>query len=1042
MPNKPKVILQLEKDLGFELEQVELGEIGEYYWERRANFALNEQGEVVGLRLNKCEIEDLSQLQGLTALTWLGLWNNQIIDLSPLQGLTALTELNLDSNQISDLSPLQGLTALTRLDLSDNQIIDLNPLQGLTALTYVDLRRNQIIDLSPLQGLTALTELDLWANQINDLSPLKGLTALTELNLNSNKIIDLSPLQGLTALTKLSLGSNQIIDLSPLQGLTALTELNLDSNQISDLSPLQGLTALTELNLDSNQISDLSPLQGLTALTELNLDSNQISDLSPLQGLTALTWLDLFNNQITDLSPLQGLTALTWLNLSENQIIDLSPLQGLTALTGLILWNNQIIDLSPLQGLTALTRLILWNNQIQEITLDFLNRFPQLETLYLHDNPIKNIPEEIFTSGNISAMRHYFEDLEKQQIQTYQAKVILIGNGRVGKTCLLKRWLDNTFDEKEPSTHAIQLRHYPLKKLAKEKQFKAIQLHIWDFGGQDIYHATHRLFMQTKAIFVLVWDAQTEKEPEQKEGDHPYRNYPLNYWLDYAKNLGDNSPILIVQTKKQRDGEQIPKNLADLRQNYNIIAAIAVESSQDKHNGFTFFEQHLMEQVEKLLEKTCVIFPKSWWDVQTQLQKWQTSKKTLSLTEFNKLCQKFGLDNEHAHTLLKYLHDTSWVFYQENLFQNQIILDQKWAIDAVYTLFDRNGIFPELAKSGEFSIAQLKHVWQQFDEAEQELFLDFMESCEICFEVDCKHKKTFSERCFIAPALLPEEKPKPSNLWLNAQKWFVRYQYRFLHYGNLQSFIVRTHQWAERASLWKNGCELDDDQGNSALIEGLFNAEKPYLQIMVAGNNPQNLLDKVRNEFDEIQQDDQVEEWWSLNGEDFVRRIDVENAPKQNRQIQTINGVWANIEDFKSFFNRDKNAKFLLWEEQLKPLKKHRNKCPNNSPIQKEITAILEIHRADDVLIHSRKALECIVRDLYSKNQKTPPDKMLGKNLLDLKTQPFAPNSAIIDLMFKINEQSREGAHPSNRELDNNVPIALSHLDSVLKWFCGEIQKQ
>ncbi|OUD11720.1 COR domain-containing protein [Thioflexithrix psekupsensis] len=854
MPNKPKVILQLEKDLGFALEQVELGEIGEYYEERRAEFALNEQGEVVGLHLTWCEI-------------------------------------------IEDLSPLQGLTALTLLDLT--------------------------------------------------------------------------------------------------------------GNQISDLSPLQGLTALTLLDLTGNQISDLSPLQGLTALTQLDLGSNQISDLSPLQGLTALT--------------------------------------------GLSLWNNQISDLSPLQGLTALTELDLKNNQIQEITLDFLNNFPKLIELELYGNPIKNIPEEIFnreyeygdvlmSADVLIPVRHYLEDLEKQQIQTYQAKVILVGNGRVGKTCLLKRWLDKTFDEKEPSTHAIQLRHYSLKKLAKEKQFKTIQLHIWDFGGQDIYHATHRLFMQTKAIFVLVWDAQTEKEPEQKEGDHPYRNYPLNYWLDYAKNLGDNSPILIVQTKKQRDGEQIPKNLADLRQRYNIVASIAVESSQDKHNGFTFFEQHLMEQVEKLLEKTCVIFPKSWWDVQTQLQKWQTSKKTLSLTEFNKLCQKFGLDNEHAHTLLKYLHDTSWVFYQENLFQNQIILDQKWAIDAVYTLFDRQGVFPQLVKNGEFGAAQLKHVWQQFDETEQELFLDFMKSCEICFELDYDSEKLFSERRFIAPALLPEEKPEALiDLWeQNDKKRFVRYEYRFLHYGNLQSFIVRTHYWGKISSLWKNGCQLKDEQGNLALIEGFFNAEKPYLQIMVAGNNPQNLLDKVRNEFDRIQKDDQVEEWWSLDGEDFVRRIDVENAPKQNRQIQTINGVWANMEDFKSFFNRDKNAKFLLWEEQLKPLKNHRNKCPNNSPIQKEIAAILEITRADDVLIHSRKALECIVRDLYSKNKKTPPDKMLGKNLDNLKNQPFTPDATIIDLMFKINEQSREGAHLSDRELDNNVPIALSHLDSVLKWFFKE----
>jgi GTPase SAR1 family protein len=266
----------------------------------------------------------------------------------------------------------------------------------------------------------------------------------------------------------------------------------------------------------------------------------------------------------------------------------------------------------------------------------------------------------------------------------------------VGKTCLLKRWLDNTFDADEPSTHAIQLRHYPLKKLAKEKQFKNIQLHLWDFGGQDIYHATHRFFMKTKAIFVLVWDTETENTPEQVETidgkEYRYRNYPLNYWLDYAKHLGNNSPVLIVQTKKQRDGEQDPKNLNELRTHYPIIASIAVESSQDKHNGFTFFEQHLIEQVEKSLETQCTALPESWWQVQTQVQKWQHLKKpkrTLSMPAFEALCQKYGLDTAHIPTVLSYLHNSGWVFYQEDLFQNHIILDQKGAIDAVYTLFDR-----------------------------------------------------------------------------------------------------------------------------------------------------------------------------------------------------------------------------------------------------------------------------------------------------------------------------------------------------------------
>jgi len=53
------------------LEQVELKEIGR--WDKHAAFALNAVGEVLSLSLIAYEIKDLSLLQGLTALTWLGL---------------------------------------------------------------------------------------------------------------------------------------------------------------------------------------------------------------------------------------------------------------------------------------------------------------------------------------------------------------------------------------------------------------------------------------------------------------------------------------------------------------------------------------------------------------------------------------------------------------------------------------------------------------------------------------------------------------------------------------------------------------------------------------------------------------------------------------------------------------------------------------------------------------------------------------------------------------------------------------------------------
>ncbi len=78
--------------------------------------------------LGFCNIGDISPLAGLTHLTDLYVWGNNLTDISPLIWLTDLTTLHLNDNNISDISPLAGLTHLTDLELYSNSISDISPL--------------------------------------------------------------------------------------------------------------------------------------------------------------------------------------------------------------------------------------------------------------------------------------------------------------------------------------------------------------------------------------------------------------------------------------------------------------------------------------------------------------------------------------------------------------------------------------------------------------------------------------------------------------------------------------------------------------------------------------------------------------------------------------------------------------------------------------------------------------------------------------------------------------------------------------------------
>ena len=79
----------------------------------------------------------------------------------------------------SDLTPLAGLTKVTNLHLYRNNIADLEPVRNLTRLRFLDLRDNHITSLEPLRGLTSLEDLYIADNRITDFTPIDTIAGLT-----------------------------------------------------------------------------------------------------------------------------------------------------------------------------------------------------------------------------------------------------------------------------------------------------------------------------------------------------------------------------------------------------------------------------------------------------------------------------------------------------------------------------------------------------------------------------------------------------------------------------------------------------------------------------------------------------------------------------------------------------------------------------------------------------------------------------------------------------------------------------------------------
>ena len=206
------------------------------------------------------------------------------------------------------------------------------------------------------------------------------------------------------------------------------------------------------------------------------------------------------------------------------------------------------------------------------------------------------------------------------------------------------------------------------------------------------------------------------------------------------------------------------------------------------------------------------------------------------------------------------------VYYRPNRFGGQIILDQGWAIEAIYTLFDRSKRVPyEIEnRKGIFTGAFVQDIWttKYPDEDTHRLFIEFMKSCDLCFEIDMGEKeKGFRDRVFMAPQLVREKKPEMIEpFWEGKSPIQYRYSDAFIHEGVIHSFISQTAYLAKLIEIWRIGIQLKEGD-QYACIE----AEKNEIHVRVTENG-RPLLQKIRNLLHALQGEGGKEELKQADG--------------------------------------------------------------------------------------------------------------------------------------------------------------------------------
>ena len=175
-------------------------------------------------------------------------------------------------------------------------------------------------------------------------------------------------------------------------------------------------------------------------------------------------------------------------------------------------------------------------------------------------------------------------------------KVVLIGDGGVGKTCIISRFISNEFDKEVESTDGAS---YGTKELELPKLSKKINLDIWDTAGQERYKSLTKFFYKDAQIIIMVYDITKKLTFENIK----------NQWYKEIQELSGKNFILGIAGNKSDlyESEEVPeKEAREYAQSINAVYSLT--SAQNNTGIKQLFEDVGMQLLapdfqEKIMEE-------------------------------------------------------------------------------------------------------------------------------------------------------------------------------------------------------------------------------------------------------------------------------------------------------------------------------------------------------------------------------------------------------------------------------------------------------
>lgn len=713
--------------------------------------------------------------------------------------------LRINNKKINKIPPkVFELKNLESIDLSGNNLSTIpNQLLDLPNLKSVNLLDNPLIDLPDRPGLIIDGSTYLRCRKKIKPANITLVLAPDTAELQNGKWID--DLKNLKDLQRLVIGK-WAITIGDIHSKPSTAILNI----INSLSSLKYLNSLSIRGFPLKEVPE--GIKYIPLLKNLRLDALGLNTLPSWLGELNIEFFSCVDNTISTLpDSFRNLKKLEFLDLSWNSIENIPP---------------SVFDL------TSLEKLRFNDCAIREIPSEIL-RLQKLNQLDISINAeMESPPTEVARKG-LESIRDYWRQRADTGVDYLcEAKLIILGEPGAGKTSLARKIKNPNYKliEDEKSTEGIDVIRYQFPtsiRVRDEGHGKLLQrdfqVSIWDFGGQEIYHATHQFFLTRRSVYLLVCDDRKE-------------DTDFSYWLHVVQMLSDASPLLIIQNEKQDRTRDI--NLSGLRAQFSNLQD-ALATNLDTNRGLDRIIQTIQIELEKL-PHIGVGLPSTWKRVREALEK--DVREYISLNEYLTICEKHGFRRrEDKLQLSGYLHDLGIClhFQDDPLLKNFIVLKPSWGTDAVYRVLDAKEV---ISSRGQFTRKQIELIWSEKKYAGMhDELLGLMMKFQLCYALE-------SGNSYIAPQLLSHEQPAYS--WDSTVGIIVRYEYDFFPKGIITRFTVAMHRLIAGGKLvWKSGLVIERDGSRAEIVEEY---SQRRIRVRVSGLNYQGLLAIVDEQLERL----------------------------------------------------------------------------------------------------------------------------------------------------------------------------------------------